>query len=254
MENVNVSIQIVGYNSLSSLFKLLELIFSNLVDSKVKFEVNLINKDSDKLMQKIKEKFPSFFMFVYVYKYNYDLNDFSSAQKFLAEKAHGKFLLFFSPSVFSKIEENKKRYLFKRIIYNPNFQVYTGSNTSMKIVKILKNNFIYGFKNYSVATFITGMFIFIEKESFNKMGGFSNFNYSNKMIEFFSKSLEYQVVYSSLPKKMETINFLFSVREKIFPEYKFLLFPQKETFHSLKENVDEIYANEWRRIHDNKVN
>ena len=105
MENIDVSIQITDYKSLSSLFSLLDLMFSNFVNSKIKFEINLINNKESDLMEKIKEKFPSFFLFVFVYKY--DLNDFSPS-KFLAAKARGKFLLFFSSTISSKVEQIEK--------------------------------------------------------------------------------------------------------------------------------------------------
>jgi len=249
MENIDVSIQITDYKSLSSLFSLLDLIFSNFVNSKIKFEINLINNKESDLMEKIKEKFPSFFLFVFVYKY--DLNDFSPS-KFLAAKARGKFLLFFSSTISSKVEQIEKKYFLRRILFNPYYRVFAGGKTSFRIIKVLKNNYFYNFKNQPVATFISGILIFIDKEIFYKIGGFDDCNISSAIMEKFSKS-EYQIVYSPLPK-IETINYLLSIKEKIFPEYKLLLSAsnKKQSLLSMKDDFEKIFSDEWKKRNEKK--
>lgn len=243
MENIDVSIQVIDYKSLSSLFKLLDLLFSNFVNSKIKFEINLINNKENDLMQKIKEKFPSFFLFVFVHEC--EVNDFSP-QKFLATKARGKFLLFFSSSISSKVEQIEKKYLLRKIFFNPYGRVFTGKKNSFRIIKIFKNDYFSNFKNQPIATFISGVLIFIDKKTFDNIGGFENCNISSSIMEKFSK-LEYRIFYSSLPK-IETINYLLSVKGKIFPEYKTLFSSsKKQSLLSLRDDIEKIFNDEWEK-------
>ena len=235
-ENIDVSIQ-VRYYTVSSLYKFLNLFISRFINSKIKFEINIINNEQKgDLMKRVREKFPDFSSMIFIRDH-----------KFTASKARGKFLLF--AHISSVLEEKKPRFRF------------LNDTTGFNIIQVYRKKHSSGQnqKDWPVATSVCGSIFFIEKKFFNtfdiKDKDFKNCNIYYKVISRYENNLEYKTKYFPLKKRIETVACLLSLIEKILKSYrKCFSFSKDKDKLSLRERYEEIYRKEYMKREEKNIN
>ena len=249
---MNLSINIVNYYSIFHLKNLLSIIFNHLVKLNIDFEINIIDKIPEfDLMNSLEQYFPDYCKFINVYNYDFDgERNFSTGQNFLIEKSKGKYLLIFNPLISKKITTEVKYGFFLKII--PLFRskvVDYIKPSNCKIFKISKSNYFKDLNDDFTITFVNGLFILIEKKTIEAVNGFSlnsfiEFNICKKVL----KKFPWQII--TLPFiRAKSIDFIFSQKEKIFPEYKKIFSSNIsiKTLSNFNKAIDIIFEEKYKK-------
>ncbi len=188
MKKVDIAVQIVNFNTKKYLINCLQSVFIDLADSNLSFEVNVLDNNSKDDLSNLKDFFfPLWQDKLKVYKSNKNLG-FGGGHNLLAQKTQAKYLLLLNPDIVIE-EPGAIKQLYWRIVNNDSIKVigpklynekgrdqYWDHGESRGIWAKFLNEISLGFymkRNLeSECAWVSGAVFLIEKEIFDKVGGF----------------------------------------------------------------------------------
>lgn len=188
MKKVDLFIQIINFNTKLYLINCLKSIFWDLSDSKLSFEINILDNNSDDDLSDLKNFFSdSEKESLKIYR-SYKNLGFGGGHNYLAKNTQAKYLLLLNPDIVIEEKGSIER-LYNRIIGEPSVKVIgpnlydkNGKNQAWDhgenrglAVKVL-NEFGLGFwksrKKEADCAWVSGAVFLIEKSIFDKVDGF----------------------------------------------------------------------------------
>jgi len=189
MKNIiDLSIQIVNFNTKSYLINCLQSVFQNLSDSQLSFEINILDNNSNDDLSDLKSFFSDFQKeSLKIYQSQKNLG-FGGGHNYLAKNTKAKYLLLLNPDIVIEEKESIER-LYKRMIeessikvigpklYNKqgNNQAWDHGENKGLLVKVLNELGLGFWKNREQETecaWVSGAVFLIEKSVFDKINGF----------------------------------------------------------------------------------
>ena len=114
---IDLSIQIVNFNTKSYLINCLQSVFQNLSDSQLSFEINILDNNSNDDLSDLKSFFSdSQKESLKIYQSQKNLG-FGGGHNYLAKNTKAKYLLLLNPDIVIEEKESIER-LYKRISIN----------------------------------------------------------------------------------------------------------------------------------------
>lgn len=196
MENLDLSVQIVNFNTEKYLEDCLRTIASNLKDSSLSFEINILdNHSSNNFFQDFSnlEKFRHFLSeigildktFIYFSKKNLG---YGGGHNFLAKKSKANFLFLLNPDtlipdewaiiqLFCKIEKNPAIKVIGPKLYNSKGQTQSWDHGESrgfvaKIMNELGLGLCLKHRKETACAWVSGAALMIRKSTFDEIGGF----------------------------------------------------------------------------------
>ena len=185
---IDLSIQIVNFNTKSYLIKCLQSVFQNLSDSQLSFEINILDNNSNDDLSDLKSIFAGYQKEnLNIYQSQKNIG-FGAGHNYLAKITDAKYLLLLNPDIVIEEKESIER-LYKRIIdessikvigpklYNKkgNSQVWDHGEYKGLLAKVLNRLGFGVWKNREQETdcaWVSGAVFLIEKSVFDKINGF----------------------------------------------------------------------------------
>lgn len=185
---INLSIQIVNFNTKSYLINCLQSVFRDLSNSKLLFEINILDNNSNDDLSDLKTFFSDFQKkSLKIYQSEKNLG-FGGGHNYLAKNTKAKYLLLLNPDIVIEEKESIER-LYNRMIdessikvigpklYNKQGrnQVFDHGENKGLLVKVLNELGLGFWKNREQETecaWVSGAAFLIEKSVFDKINGF----------------------------------------------------------------------------------
>lgn len=185
---IDLSIQVVNFNTKSYLINCLQSVFQNLSDSQLSFEINILDNNSNDDLSDLKSFFSDFQKEnLKIYQSQKNLG-FGGGHNFLAKKTDAKYLLLINPDII--IEEKEAiTSLYERIVKDDSIkvigpklynkqgrnQVFDHGENKGLLAKVLNELGLAFWKNREQETecaWVSGAVFLIEKSVFDKINGF----------------------------------------------------------------------------------